>query len=157
VISQSYRTDFYGPSTSSALHQNSTDRLWVRWPMASRRVQQRLQGQDNRAETLDALSRLIPLIRFNGDGRPECTDLSAALSRQRIAIEIPSDIGSIENKDMALARVWRDETRWAFTEALKGGFFVAEFCRGVRGNQGPGVYLLEKVDPIEYVPELAVV
>jgi predicted GNAT superfamily acetyltransferase len=155
VISQSYRIDFYGPSTSSVLHQNSTDRLWVRWPMASRRVQQRLLGQDQRAETLDTLSRLIPLIRFNGDGRPERTDLSAALSRQRIAIEIPSDIGSIEGKDIVLARFWRDETRWAFTEALKGGFFVAEFCRGVRGNQGPGVYLLEKLDPIEYVPELA--
>jgi len=155
VISQSYRTDFYGPSTSSALHQNSTDRLWVRWPMASRRVQQRLQGHDKRAESLDTLSRLTPLIRFNGDGRPERTDLSAALSRQRIAIEIPSDIGGIENKNIELAKLWRDETRWAFTEALKGGFFVAEFCRGVRGNQGPGVYLLEKVDPIEYVPELS--
>jgi len=155
VISQSYRTDFYGPSTSSVLHQNSTDRLWVRWPMASRRVQQKLQGQDKRVETLYTLTRLTPLIRFNGDGRPERTDLSAALSRQRIAIEIPSDIGSIESVDLALAKSWRNETRWAFTEALKGGFFVAEFCRVVRGNQGPGVYLLEKGDPAESVPELA--
>jgi predicted GNAT superfamily acetyltransferase len=155
VISQSYRPDFYGPSTSSVLHQNSTDRLWVRWPMASRRVQQRLQGNDNRAEALDALSRLSPLIRFNGEGKPERTELAAALSRQRIAIEIPSDIGTIEEKDLALARAWRSETRWAFTEALKGGFFVTEFCRVVRGNQGPGVYLLEKGDPAEYVPELA--
>ena len=155
VISQSYRTDFYGSSTSSVLHQNSTDRLWVRWPMASRRVQQKLQGQDKRVETLDTLTRLTPLIRFNGDGRPERTDLSAALSRQRIAIEIPSDIGSIESVDLALAKLWRNETRWAFTEALKGGFFVAEFCRVVRGNQGPGVYLLEKGDPAESVPELA--
>ncbi|HZQ68783.1 MAG TPA: hypothetical protein VFA68_09725 [Terriglobales bacterium] len=154
VISQSYRTDFYGPSTSSALHQNSTDRLWVRWPMASRRVQQRLQGQDQRSETLDTLSRLTPLIRFNGDGRPERTDLPAALARQRIAIEIPSDIGAIEQKDIALARLWRSETRWALTEALNGGFFVAEFCRVVRGAQGPGVYLLEKGDPLEFVPEL---
>jgi len=108
VISQSYRTDFYGPSTSSVLHQNSTDRLWVRWPMASRRVQQKLQGQDKRVETLDTLTRLTPLIRFNGDGRPERTDLSAALSRQRIAIEIPSDIGSIESVDLALAKLWRN-------------------------------------------------
>lgn len=155
VISQSYRPDFYGPSTSSALHQNSTDRLWVRWPLSSRRVQQRLNGADQRAEILDTLSRLNPLIRFNGDGKPELTDLNAALGRQRIAIEIPSDIGVIEDKHPALAREWRNATRWAFAEALKGGFFVAEFCRGVRGNQGPGVYLLEKGDPAEYVPELA--
>jgi predicted GNAT superfamily acetyltransferase len=154
VVSESYRIDFYGPETSSVLHRNSTDRLWVKWPMASRRVQDRLQGKDKRSELLDVLSRLLPLIRFNGDGKPVRTDLAAALTRQRIAIEIPSDIQSIEQKDPALAREWRDATRWAFTEALKAGFFVAEFCRTVRGKQGPGAYLLEKGKVEEYVPEI---
>ena len=121
----------------------------------SRRVQQRLQGKDQRSEIMDALSRLTPLIRFNGDGKPVKTDLDAALSRQRIAIEIPSDIVAIEQKDPALAREWRSATRWAFTESLKSGFFVAEFCRTVRGKQGPGVYLLEKGKLEEFVPELA--
>src|SRR5206468_3216265 len=82
---------------------------------------------------LDVLSRLLPLIRFNGDGKPARTDLAAALTRQRIAIEIPSDIHFIERKDPELAREWRLATRWAFTEALKAGFFVAEFCRTIRG------------------------
>jgi predicted GNAT superfamily acetyltransferase len=155
VISRSYKIDFYGPETSSSLHRNSTDRLWVKWPLTSRRVQNRLQGKDHRAEMLDALRTLQPLIQFNAHGKPQRTDLAAALLRQRIAIEIPSDIGSVEQKDPALAREWRLETRWAFTEALQSGFFVAEFCRTVRGQQGPGVYLLEKGSPVEYVPELA--
>jgi predicted GNAT superfamily acetyltransferase len=155
VIAQSYKIDFYGPETSSTLHRNGTDRLWVKWPLASRRVQNRLQGKDPRAEMLDALRTLQPLIQFNAQGEPSRTDLPAALLRQRIAIEIPSDIGIIEQKDPALARQWRLETRWAFTEALQSGFFVAEFCRTVRGQQGPGVYLLEKGTPEEYVPELA--
>ncbi len=155
VISQSYKVDFYGPETSSTLHRNGTDRLWVKWPLTSRRVQNRLQGKDPRGEMLDALRTLQPLIQFNAHGRPHRTDLSAALVRQRIAIEITSDIGSIEQKDADLARQWRLATRWAFTEALQSGFFVAEFCRTVRGQQGPGVYLLEKVTPEEYVPELA--
>jgi predicted GNAT superfamily acetyltransferase len=94
------------------------------------------------------------LVQFNGDGKPAGTNLAAALSRQRIAIEIPSDIASVERKDQALAREWRLQTRWAFTEALKAEFFVAEFCRTVRGQQGPGVYLLEKTKVEEYVPEL---
>jgi predicted GNAT superfamily acetyltransferase len=76
------------------------------------------------------------------------------LNRQRIAIEIPSNIAHVERKDPALAREWRRQTRWAFTEALKAGFFVAEFCRTVRGQQGPGVYLLEKMKVEEYVPEM---
>jgi predicted GNAT superfamily acetyltransferase len=154
VVSDSYKIDFYGPETSSVLHRNSTDRLWVRWSLASRRVRERLQGKDSRAELLDALSRLMPLIQFNGDGKPARTDLSAALARQRIGIEIPSDIGSVEQKNPAQAREWRQATRWAFTEALKAGFFVAEFCRTVRGQQGPGTYILEKGTVEEYVPEM---
>jgi predicted GNAT superfamily acetyltransferase len=154
VVSESYKIDFYGPETSSVLHRNGTDRLWVTWPLASRRVRERLQGKDSRAEVLDALSTLTPLIRFNGDGKPVPTDLAAALSRQRIAIEIPSDIGQVERKDPALARAWRQQTRWAFTEALKAEFFVAEFCRTLRGQQGPGAYLLEKGKLEDYVPEL---
>lgn len=154
VVSDTYKIDFYGPETSSVLHRNSTDRLWVKWPMASRRVQERLQGKDKRAELLEVLSRLLPLIRFNGDGKPARTDLAAALTRQRIAIEIPSDIHFIERKDPELAREWRMATRWAFTEALKAGFFVAEFCRTVRGKQGPGAYLLEKGKIEEFVPEI---
>jgi predicted GNAT superfamily acetyltransferase len=154
VVSESYKIDFYGPETSSVLHRNSTDRLWVTWPIASRRVQDRILGKENRAEVLDALSILAPLVQFNGDGKPVCTDLTAALSRQRIAIEIPSDIGNMEQKDPTLAKEWRRQTRWAFTEALKKGFVVAEFCRTVRGQQGPGVYLLEKGRIEDIVPEM---
>jgi len=154
VISESYRPDFYGPETSSVLHRNSTDRLWVSWPLNSKRVRDRVQGISNRGELIEVLSRLQPLVRFNGDGKPVPTDLSAALQRQRIAIEIPSDINVVEGKDPALAREWRQATRWAFTESLQAGFFVAEFCRTVRGQQGPGAYLLEKGAPAEFIPEI---
>jgi predicted GNAT superfamily acetyltransferase len=154
VLSESYKANFYGPETSSVLHRNSTDRLWVTWPLTSRRVQERLQGKDSRAEILDALSTLTPLIQFNGDGKPVSTDLAAALNRQRIAIEIPSEISYVERKDSVLAREWRLQTRWAFAEALRADFLVTEFCRTVRGQQGPGVYLLEKTKVQEYVPEL---
>jgi len=155
VVAESYKVDFYGPETSSVLHRNGTDRLWVKWPIASRRVQDRLQGKDNRHEMLDTLRTLPALVHFNGDGRPKRADLADAVQRQRIAVEIPSDILSMEQKDPALAREWRMATRWAFTESMKAGFFVAEFCRTVRGQQGPGVYLLEKGKVEEYVPELA--
>lgn len=154
VVCDRYKPDFYGPATSSVLHQNGTDRLWVRWPMDSRRVRQRLEGKQNRAEVLDALSVLAPLVRFNGDSKPVRGDLAAALGRQRIAIEIPGDIAAIEMQDPALAREWREATRWAFREALAAGFFVAEFCRTIRGQQGPGVYLLERGLVGDYVPEI---
>ena len=144
VICDSYRVDFYGPQTSSPLHRNGTDRLWVTWHMADSRVEDRLKGKNARAEVLDALVNLEPLVRFNGDGRPAEVDLAKALARQRIAIEIPGDIDPMEREDPYLAREWRLATRKAFTEALKAGFTVKEFCRSIRGQQGPGAYLLER-------------
>jgi predicted GNAT superfamily acetyltransferase len=61
-----------------------------------------------------------------------------------VSIEIPGDILAVEQADMELAREWRAATRWAFREAIQGGFFVSEFCRSIRGQQGPGAYLLQK-------------
>ena len=144
VISDSYRINFYGEQTSSPLHTNGTDRLWVTWHLADPRVEERLKGKDFRPEVLDALAHVEPLVRFNGDGNPAEGDLASALSRQRVAIEIPGDMDRIERDQKDLAQRWRAATRRAFTESLEAGFIVKEFCRSITGKQGPGAYLLEK-------------
>jgi len=154
VVSDTYKVDFYGPETSSVLHRNGTDRLWVRWLLNSRRVRDRMAGKSARTETLDALKLLAPLVLFNGDGRPVRADLADSLSRQRVSIEIPGEILEVERADMGLAREWRDATRWAFREAVKAGFLVAEFCRSIRGQQGPGAYLLQKGEVSEFVTNI---
>jgi predicted GNAT superfamily acetyltransferase len=144
VISNDYRVDFYGPQTSSPLHRNGTDRLWVTWYLSDPRVESRVRGKDVRLENLDTLTHLEPLISFNGNGRPAISDLPRALARQRVAIEIPGDMDRTEAEDSALAREWRLATRSAFSESLRAGFIVKEFVRSIRGQQGPGAYLLEK-------------
>jgi predicted GNAT superfamily acetyltransferase len=153
VVSETYKVDFYGPETSSVLHRNGTDRLWVRWMLNSRRVRDRLAGKNSRVETLDAMRLLAPLVRFDPSGKPERADLAESLSRQRVSIEIPGDILAVERTDMGLAREWRDATRWAFRESVKAGFFVSEFCRSVRGQQGPGAYLLQRGTVSELIPD----
>jgi len=156
VVSDTYKVDFYGPETSSMLHRNGTDRLWVRWMLNSRRVRDRLAGKSTgaRAETIDAMRLLAPLVRFDPSGKPGRADLAESLGRQRVSIEIPGDILEVERTDMGLAREWRDATRWAFREAAKAGFFVAEDCRSVRGQQGPGAYLLQRGTVSELIPEV---
>ncbi len=154
VVSETYKVDFYGAETSSVLHRNGTDRLWVRWMLNSRRVRDRLAGKNNRVETLDAMRLLAPLVRFDPSGKPERTDLMESLARQRVSIEIPGDILAVERTDMGLAREWRDATRWAFRESVKAGFFVSEFCRSLRGQQGPGAYLLQRGAVSELIPEM---
>jgi len=151
IVSDTYKVDFYGPETSSVLHRNGTDRLWVRWLLDSRRVGDRIAGKDTRAETLDALRHLAPLVSFNGDGRPARADPAESLGRQRVSIEIPGEILDVERSDMGLAREWRAATRWAFTEAIRAGFYVAEFCRSIRGQQGPGAYLLQRGSVGEFI------
>ena len=153
VLSDTYKADFYGPETSSMLHRNGTDRLWVRWILNSRRVRDRLAGKNARVETLDALRLLAPLVRFDPNGKPGRADLAESLARQRVSIEIPGDILEVERAGMELAREWRDATRWAFREAMKAGFVVAEFCRSIRGQQGPGAYLLQRGTVSELIPE----
>lgn len=144
VLSETYKLDFYGPETSSMLHRNGTDRLWVCWLLNSKRVRDRLSGKNQRVETLDALKLLAPLVRFAPNGAPARAILGESLSRQRVSIEIPGDILAVEKADMSLAREWRESTRWAFHESLKAGFVVTEFCRSIRGQQGPGAYLLQR-------------
>jgi predicted GNAT superfamily acetyltransferase len=156
VISDTYKVDFYGPETSSMLHRNGTDRLWVRWILNSRRVRDRLAGKstNTRAEALDAMKLLAPLVRFDPSGRPGRADLAESIGRQRVSVEIPGDILEVERTDMGLAREWRDTTRWAFREAVQAGFVVAEFCRSIRGQQGPGAYLLQQATVSELIPEV---
>jgi len=146
VMSDSYRINFYGEQTSSPLHTNGTDRLWVTWHLSDPTVEERLKGKDFRPEVLDALAHVEPLVRFNGDGNPAEGDLASALSRQRVAIEIPGDMDRIERDQKDLAQRWRAATRRAFTESIAAGFIVKEFCRSIRGKQGPGAYLLEKIN-----------
>jgi predicted GNAT superfamily acetyltransferase len=153
VVSDTYKVNFYGPETSSMLHQNGTDRLWVRWMLNSRRVRDRLAAKYTRAETLDAMRLLAPLVRFDPSGKPGRADLAESLSRQRLSIEIPGDILEVERADMAVAREWREATRWAFDAALSAGFVVSDFCRSIRGQQGPGAYLLQRGTVAELVPE----
>jgi predicted GNAT superfamily acetyltransferase len=147
VISTSYRVDFYGPSTSSSMHANGTDRLWVTWNMDNSRVRSRLAGENARPEMLQSLAHLKPVLRFRADGSPDEdheADISAALTRDRVAIEIPSDTAAMERDNMPVAKRWRAATRRAFSQSIEAGFTVTEFCRNAHGEQGPGVYLLQR-------------
>jgi predicted GNAT superfamily acetyltransferase len=143
VISTRYKPDFYGAETSSVLHRNSTDRLWVRWPLATKRVNDRVhgRGKDISAEHIELLVRSDQRIR------PELMPREQALRRELVGIEIPDDINSLQNNDRELAGKWRTATRGAFTDALKAGFIVAEFIRPAHGVGKAGTYILKKTTP----------
>jgi predicted GNAT superfamily acetyltransferase len=123
VIADRYLLDFYGQDAASFLHQTGTDRLWVSW-FVSR-------------EPAPVKHDVGPtLVRVGADEAPERGD--AIADQDHLAIEIPSSIDALLERSPETALRWRAETRWAFTEALKAGYFVEAF------EKRAGRYLLTK-------------
>ena len=117
AISNSYRVNFYGEGSTSFLHQNSTDRLWVRWELDSERVRARLKGV--RPRPIDASS----IISIGQDLEP----VQHALHAPQVAIEIPLDLDGFE---IAHARRWREATRAAFLDLIGQGYTVTDAQQG---------------------------
>ena len=117
AISRSYRVNFYGEESTSFLHRNSTDRLWVLWELDSERVLRRLSGE--KPQPFEA-----PAIVRAGFGLEPIAEPSDAA---QVAIEIPLDPDEIE---LGLARRWREATRAAFLEKLVAGYLVTDAQQG---------------------------
>ena len=110
VISDRYVVNFYGEDAASFLHQTGTDRFWVKWLLTSDRVVQRLNST-------------TPVTENPSD---------------KLLIEIPTDINSLQHENPEVAREWRERTRRAFTEAIDAGYSVLDFYR----EGSAGMYIL---------------
>ena len=135
VLADRYLPNFYGEDAASFLHQTGTDRLWVSWLVSSERVKERINGVGYSAPSNLGSS----LVQVETDDSPRRNDLAEALAQDHAAIEIPSHIDALP-RETGLR--WRDDTRWAFTEALKAGYFVDAFVRETRGDKRIGKYIL---------------
>jgi predicted GNAT superfamily acetyltransferase len=144
VIADAYKINFYGEATSSFLHQGGTDRLWVTWPLDSRRVQERLKanGQGRTANTES--DQMTCLVEVGPDNAPRPNHTAALAGQSEISIEVPADINALQRESADLAVQWREATRWAFSEALSCGYQIEDFCGKSRNNRSVGVYLLKQ-------------
>jgi predicted GNAT superfamily acetyltransferase len=150
VLSDSYKENFYGPRTSSLLHKNDTDRLWVTWVLDSRRVEQRLRGKEF-GSAVKPTANLTSLVHSDANGYPVRGRLEEASDGNQIHIDVPDHINRIQDLDPVMATEWRSATRWAFIEAMKAGFVAVEFCRSCRDDEGSGTYRLEKCELNRFV------
>ena len=137
VLADRYLPNFYGEDAASFLHQTGTDRLWVSWLVSSERVKARMSGIG-----YSPASDLGPsLVQVETDDSPRRNDLAVGLAGNHAAIEIPSNIDALPRE---IGLRWREDTRWAFTGALKSGYFVDAFVRETRGDKRIGKYILSK-------------
>ncbi len=135
VLADRYLLNFYGADAASFLHQTGTDRLWVSWLVSSERVKARINGISYSAPSILG----PPLVQVETDDSSRCNDPGAGLVGDYAAIEIPSNIDAL-SREMGFR--WREDTRWAFTEALTAGYFVEGFIR----EKKIGKYVLRKGD-----------
>ena len=138
VVANKYKVNFYGESTTSFLHQFGTDRLWVSWMIQSDRVNQRLNNQSSESLFTSELPRLVQVR----NDEPIASEPVKFVGEPYVAIEIPSDINALQQKDPRLALRWREVTRAAFTAAISSDYLVQDFFRGRRAEESFGVYVL---------------
>jgi predicted GNAT superfamily acetyltransferase len=140
VVSDRYLINFYGEDAQSFLHRTGTDRLWVSWFPASRRVNNFINGTGD-LPTVDLRS---PLVHVGADDAPLRNERAGGLVDNYLAIEIPTDINGLQQRRPEVASSWREATRWAFTEAIKSGYSVIGFVREQQGERRIGKYVLGK-------------
>lgn len=138
VLADEYKVDFYGADATSFLHRNGTDRLWVKWPLTSCRVNERLSN----AALPPEVEHATRLVQLQPDDSPRRCASEDGLVQEQALIEIPADINALMRSRVDLAFEWREATRWAFTEAIAAGYLVVDFYRENRSDQKLGVYLL---------------
>jgi predicted GNAT superfamily acetyltransferase len=139
VVSDQYRIDFYGETSSSFLHRGGTDRLWVNWLLDSPRVKERLEIKSRVEPSFNELERIAYLIRVGNKNQPIINEWAEAFTLPQLIIEIPA----LHPEDPRLLRDWCEATRRAFTEALAAGYMVEEFYYDRLSIRSVGKYLLK--------------
>jgi len=141
VVAGAYKVNFYG-ETSSSLHKDiGTDRLWARWQLESDRVVSRIAGENCARSDSKSIDRLV---WCGTDGRPERAENELERAGEWV-IEIPGNIGALQESHPEWSTQWRQFTREAFLQAFDAGFLVTGFSR-TSGPIGPlGSYILTSV------------
>ncbi len=143
VVADNYKINFYGETTSSFLHGNGTDRLWVTWPLDSARVRERLESKGQSGANRER-DRIPCLVQVGPGNEPQRLQSSRVTNQKYTSIEIPTDINALQRESPELGVRWREATRWAFREAIASGYLVEDFWGATRNDQAVGVYLLSE-------------
>ncbi|MDH5758268.1 MAG: GNAT family N-acetyltransferase [Gemmatimonadota bacterium] len=130
IVVREYARDMYG-QTDSPLHRGiGTDRFVALWLMTSDRVVRRLSGEERGPSWESAAAVPWALEAKPGSGPPLPGELHDDLDAPAVRVAVPADIGTIMDRDPALALAWREATRAALTAYMDRGHEVRELLRG---------------------------
>lgn len=127
-----YLPDFYGPR-SDEHNVGATDRLLIRWDLATERVALACAGVPHRVDGEDATGDVVVGLDAGPDGRP----VVGRFDGDVVLVRVPHDIAALRRSDPESAHAWRLAVR----EVL-GGLMARG--RVVRGFSRRGWYVLDR-------------
>ena len=132
AVAAEYLTDYYGAMTDGVNAGSPSDRILVRWDLASTHVGRTLEG----GTAVPAVDGAVVALGAGPDGRPALGPQGA----RRLLIGIPQDAEALRIADPGLAAAWRTALRDVLSPLMAHGGRVTGFTR-------EGRYVLEPAGP----------
>jgi predicted GNAT superfamily acetyltransferase len=125
-----YLPDFYGAMHDGINTGDTTDRLYIRWEVASPRAVAAARGEPLAVDTTAAA---VVLDRDGEEPAPAGPPAGAGV----LLVATPRDVEALRARDLAVALRWRFAVRRALVTALADGYVIADANRD-------GYYVLER-------------
>ncbi len=130
-----YLVDFYGPMDDGINAGEQSDRILIRWELASENAKAAAQRRPLEARIDEGAARVLVVGRSDEpvrqDALPSTPDPSSPHGGDDIdvIVQVPDDIVAIRRDRPDLARRWRQEVRVALGDAMSAGYRVTGATR----------------------------
>ncbi len=152
-----YYIHYYGQMADTINREMETDRVRLRWEIASPQVEERVGGKTPTVEEdRDRWNRSVAIVETEvGEKGLRMPTVVAEPSGERAHLEIPFDLATVREHEPAALRQWRHAVRDGFRAAFDLGYRVDDFAVVTADHERRSFYFLSpapKETPADVVP-----
>ncbi len=152
-----YYIHYYGQMADTINRDMETDRVRLRWEIASPQVEERVGGRAPTAEEdRDRWKRSVAIVETDvGEKGLRVPTVVAEPSGELAHLEIPFDLAAVREHEPAVLRQWRHAVRDGFRAAFDMGYRVDDFAVVTADHERRSFYFLSpapKEAPADTVP-----
>ena len=117
-----YLVDFYGTMNDGINAGDESDRILIRWELASEKAAQAAEGRPPEPAVDEGAARILVV------GANEAP-VEKALEGTPALMQVPDDIVALRRRAPELARAWRQAVRTALGDAMSAGYRITSVTR----------------------------